>query len=94
MMNDFGMQKKALENGWSSTVLEHQIATKLINRQGNDAVKVTNLVAELALNRSDAPIGVADYKFMEEIPDYLSEVMPSIDELEKRLIEQKMINDH
>jgi len=29
----------------------------------------------------------ADYKFMEEIPKYLSEAMPAIEEIEKRLRE-------
>jgi len=49
----------------------------------------SNLIAEFILNQTNAPIGVADYKFMEEIPKYLSEAMPSIEEIEKRLKEQK-----
>ncbi|MCL1989617.1 MAG: DUF1016 N-terminal domain-containing protein [Defluviitaleaceae bacterium] len=35
----FWYANKALENNWSSTVLEHQIATKLINRQGEKTKK-------------------------------------------------------
>lgn len=44
-----------------------------------------NLVAEVALSQTDAPIGVADYKYLQEIPEYLSEVMPSIEDIEQRL---------
>ena len=39
-----------------------------------------------------APIGVADYKYMNEIPEYLSEVMPSIEEIELRLIDGELKN--
>lgn len=49
-----------------------------------------SLIAEYALKNTTAPIGVADYKFMQEIPEYLSEVMPSIEDIEKRLNEQKL----
>ena len=47
-----------------------------------------SLVAEFALKQTDAPIGVADYKFINEIPDFLNEVMPSLEDIEKRLVEQ------
>jgi len=49
-----------------------------------------SLIAEYALKSASAPIGVADYKFMQEIPEYLSEVMPSIEEIEQRLKQQKL----
>ena len=45
----------------------------------------SNFIAELALNQTTAPIGVADYKFMQEMPAYLSEVIPSIEEIEQRI---------
>ena len=51
------------------------------------------LVAEYALKQTDAPIGVADYKFMQEIPEYLSEVMPSIDAIEERLKDKQILKD-
>ncbi len=54
--------EKALENLWSRTILEHQIATNLYK-----------------------PIGVAEYKYLQEIPDYLADNLPSIETLEKRL---------
>jgi len=41
------------------------------------------------LKQTDAPIGVADYKFMQEIPEYLSGVMPSIEDIEKRIKDKK-----
>jgi len=50
----------------------------------------SNLIVELALNQTTAPIGVADYKFMQEIPEYLSEVMPSIEDIEKHLNVQEL----
>ena len=52
-----------------------------------------NLIAEFALKETDAPIGVADYKFMQEIPDYLREVMPSIADIEKRIKDQEVNQD-
>lgn len=48
----------------------------------------SNLIAQLALAQTDAPIGIADYKFLEEIPAYLSEVLPSIEEIEHRLLDK------
>ncbi|MCL1990878.1 MAG: PDDEXK nuclease domain-containing protein [Defluviitaleaceae bacterium] len=51
-----------------------------------------NLVAEVALSQTDAPIGVADYKYLQEIPEYLSKIMPSIEEIERRLIDEKINN--
>jgi len=51
------------------------------------------LVAEYALKQTDAPIGVADYKFMQEIPEYLSEVMPSIEDIEARLKHNRILKD-
>ncbi|MCL1989616.1 MAG: DUF1016 domain-containing protein [Defluviitaleaceae bacterium] len=47
-----------------------------------------SLVAEFALKQTGAPIGVADYKFMNEIPEYLGEILPSIEEIEKHLIDR------
>lgn len=43
------------------------------------------LTAELALKDINKPIGVAEYKYLQEIPDYLANNLPSIETLEKRL---------
>jgi len=43
----FWYANKALENNWSSTVLDHQIATKLISRQADNTKKVTNYLKRL-----------------------------------------------
>ena len=43
------------------------------------------LIAEFALNNVDSPIGIAEYKYIKELPQYLNDVMPSIEELEKRI---------
>ena len=43
----FWYANKALENNWSSTVLDHQIATKLIARQADNTKKVTNYLNRL-----------------------------------------------
>ena len=51
-----------------------------------------HLVAEIALAQTDAPIGVADYKYMNEIPEYLSKIMPSIKEIEQHLIDGELNN--
>ncbi len=43
------------------------------------------LTAELALKDINKPIGVAEYKYLQEIPEYLTNNLPSIESLEKRL---------
>lgn len=43
------------------------------------------MTAELALKDINKPIGVAEYKYLQEIPDYLANNLPSIETLEKRL---------
>lgn len=43
------------------------------------------LTAELALKDINKPIGIAEYKYLQEIPDYLADNLPSIETLEKRL---------
>ena len=43
------------------------------------------LTAELALKDINKPIGVAEYKYLQEIPEYLANNLPSIEALEKRL---------
>lgn len=47
-----------------------------------DKKKVT---AELALKDINKPIGVSEYKILSEIPDYLENTLPSIEDIEKRL---------
>lgn len=43
------------------------------------------MTAELALKDVNKPIGVAEYKYLQEIPEYLENNLPSIETLEKRL---------
>lgn len=43
------------------------------------------LTAELALKDINKPIGVTEYKYLQEVPDYLASNLPSIETLEKRL---------
>lgn len=47
------------------------------------------LTAELALKDINKPIGVAEYKYLQEIPEYLANNLPSIETLEKRLNNKK-----
>lgn len=47
-----------------------------------DKKKVT---AELALKDVNKPIGVSEYKILSEIPEYLENTLPSIEDIEKRL---------
>jgi len=47
-----------------------------------DKKKVT---AELALKDINKPIGVSEYKILSEIPDFLENTLPSIEDIEKRL---------
>lgn len=43
------------------------------------------ITAELALKDINKPIGVSEYKILSEIPKYLENTLPSIEEIEKRL---------
>ncbi len=45
------------------------------------------VTAELALKDINKPIGVSEYKILSEIPDYLENTLPSIEDIEKRLAE-------
>ena len=47
-----------------------------------DEKKVT---AELALKDINKPIGVSEYKILSEIPEYLENTLPSMEDIEKRL---------
>ena len=47
-----------------------------------DKKKVT---AELALKDISKPIGVSEYKILSEIPEFLENTLPSIEDIEKRL---------
>ena len=46
------------------------------------------LTAELALKDINKPIGVSEYKILSEIPEYLENTLPSIEDIEKRLENQ------
>ncbi|MBQ3020878.1 MAG: DUF1016 family protein [Bacilli bacterium] len=43
------------------------------------------VTAELALKDIHKPIGVSEYKILSEIPDFLEDTLPSIEDIEKRL---------
>lgn len=46
------------------------------------------VVAEYALKDMTKPIGVSEYKLLEEIPDELRDTLPSIEEIEARVLEK------
>ena len=43
------------------------------------------VTVELALKDINKPIGVSEYKILSEIPDYLENTLPSMEDIEKRL---------
>ena len=45
------------------------------------------VTAELALKDINKPIGVSEYKILSEIPEFLENTLPSIEDIEKRLKE-------
>ncbi len=45
------------------------------------------ITAELALKDINKPIGVSEYKILSEIPTFLENTLPSIEEIERRLEE-------
>ena len=44
-------------------------------------------VVEYALNNSDKPIGVATYQISDKLPEQMKDLLPSPEEIEKRLEE-------
>ncbi len=44
------------------------------------------VTAELALKDINKPIGVSEYKILSEIPEFLEGALPSIEDIEKRLV--------
>ena len=43
------------------------------------------ITAELSLKDINKPIGVSEYKILSDIPEYLKEALPSIEDIEQRL---------
>lgn len=46
------------------------------------------LVAEYALNDMTKPIGVSEYKLLEDLPSELQETVPSLEDMESRIIDK------
>ena len=42
-------------------------------------------IVEYALNDSDKPIGIATYKIRDTLPEQMKDLLPSSEEIEKRL---------
>ena len=61
------------------TVGEYELSIILLCKNKN---KVT---AELSLKDVNKPIGISEYKILSEIPDFLENTLPSIEDIEKRL---------
>ena len=47
--------------------------------------KKKRITAELSLKDINKPIGVSEYKILSEIPEFLENTLPSIEDIEKRL---------
>ena len=45
------------------------------------------VTAELSLKDINKPIGISEYKILSEIPEFLENTLPSIEDIEKRLVE-------
>ncbi|MEI6094892.1 MAG: PDDEXK nuclease domain-containing protein [Gammaproteobacteria bacterium] len=54
--------------------------------------KKSKLIAEYALKRTDGPIGVAEYKLLQELPKELKNELPSTHILEVELSKNKKSN--
>jgi hypothetical protein len=50
--------------------------------------KKSKLIAEYALRRTDGPIGVAEYRLLQELPKELQKDLPSTKILESKLEEE------
>ena len=59
---------------------DHNLTIGILLCRGKDTESV-----KLSLASINVPVGVAEYKFMNEMPDYLENVIPSIESLEARL---------
>ena len=78
--------KKTIKNGWSHDVLADQIKYKLYERQ-DIAEKVTNFENTLpdvqsALKDINKPVGVSEYKLLQDIPEYLQSQLPKAGDIE------------
>ena len=62
--------QKAAENGWSHSVLIHQIESGL---------------AEYSLRDMSKPIGVSEYQITSDLPIELGRQLPSIEDIQKRI---------
>jgi predicted nuclease of restriction endonuclease-like (RecB) superfamily len=77
--------EQAIENGWSRSVLVHQIESELYQRQAIS----TKVTAEYALKDISKPMGISEYKITRAIPKELKGSLPSIEEIEKEFDEKK-----
>ena len=70
------------------SVLDDQVKSDIDNPSiGLILCKDKNrVVAEYALKDMTKPIGVSEYKLLEEIPEELQGTMPSIEEIESRVL--------
>jgi len=87
---------KAVEHNWSRNVLVMQIETRLRERpvkseQDNPTIGLllckskNQVVAEYALGDKSQPMGIAEYKLMESLPEPLQTSLPSIEQIENEL---------
>ncbi len=72
--------QKTLENNWSRNVLVMQIESGLLLCKSKNKV-----VAEYALGDKTQPMGIAEYKLREALPEPLKTSLPSIEEIEREL---------
>ena len=78
--------KETIKNGWSHDVLADQIKYKLYERQAI-VEKVTNFENTLpdvqsALKDINKPVGVSEYKLLQDIPEYLQSQLPKVEDIE------------
>ena len=83
---EYRYMKKTIKNGWSHDVLADQIKYKLYERQAI-AEKVTNFENTLpdvqsALKDINKPVGVSEYKLLQDIPEYLQSQLPKAGDIE------------
>jgi len=93
--------EQTVANGWSRNVLVMQIEAGLFRRQGKALMRHSHLrnptcslilckskkqlVVEYALRNTTTPMGIAEYRYLEKLPDRIKGTLPAIEEIEAEL---------
>jgi len=56
--------------------------------------EANNIVVEYTLKQTSVPLGVAEYKLVQELPEQLKGLIPSVDELKEKILKSENPKNH